>query len=112
LGLLDPKVTESLIVCVDRATRLIKAQQGARKEHVGVARLHSTVEFVAKVVQAIETLTDTLFQRPPLISVVKSQLRIRTIYKSKLLEYDAEWHLVVFWVSYEAGTLVLRVPWP
>jgi tRNA U55 pseudouridine synthase TruB len=35
LGLLDPKVTKSLIVCVDRATRLVKAQQGAGKEYVG-----------------------------------------------------------------------------
>ena len=28
-GTLDPKVTGSLIVCVDRATRLVKSQQGA-----------------------------------------------------------------------------------
>jgi H/ACA ribonucleoprotein complex subunit 4 len=31
-GTLDPKVTGSLIVCIDRATRLVKAQQGAGKE--------------------------------------------------------------------------------
>ncbi len=30
-GTLDPKVTGSLIVCVDRATRLVKSQQGAGK---------------------------------------------------------------------------------
>ena len=40
--------------------------------------------------QAVETLQGALFQRPPLISAVKRQLRIRTIYDSKLLEYDAE----------------------
>ena len=105
-GTLDPKVTGSLIVCVDRATRLVKAQQGAGKEYVCVARLHSAVESVAKIAQAIETLTGALFQRPPLISAVKRQLRIRTIYESKLLEYDAERHLVVFWVSCEAGTYI------
>ena len=38
-------------------------------------------------------LTGALFQRPPLISAVKRQLRIRTIYESKLIEYDAERHL-------------------
>ena len=43
--------------------------------------------------QTIETLTGALFQRPPLISAVKRQLRIRTIYESKLLEYDSERHL-------------------
>lgn len=31
----------------------------------------------AKVARAIETLTGALFQRPPLISAVKRQLRIR-----------------------------------
>ncbi|KAH9288737.1 hypothetical protein KI387_032854 [Taxus chinensis] len=105
-GTLDPKVTGSLIVCVERATRLVKAQQGAGKEYVCVARLHSAVPDVAKVARALETLTGALFQRPPLISAVKRQLRIRTIYESKLLEYDAERHLVVFWVSCEAGTYI------
>jgi H/ACA ribonucleoprotein complex subunit 4 len=37
---------------------------------------------------------------------VKRQLRVRTIYESKLLEYDEERHLVVFWVSCEAGTYI------
>lgn len=40
--------------------------------------------------QAIETLTGALFQRPPLIAAVKRQLRVRTIYESKLVEYDPE----------------------
>ncbi|KAL2629585.1 hypothetical protein R1flu_014271 [Riccia fluitans] len=105
-GTLDPKVTGSLIVCVDRATRLVKAQQGAGKEYVCVCRLHSAVDNIGKVARAIETLTGALFQRPPLISAVKRQLRIRTIYESKLLEYDAERNLVVFWVSCEAGTYI------
>lgn len=34
-----------------------------------------------------------LFQRPPLISAVKRQLRVRTIYESKLLEFDSTRHL-------------------
>ncbi|GKA96199.1 H/ACA ribonucleoprotein complex subunit 4 [Tanacetum coccineum] len=105
-GTLDPKVTGNLIVCIDRATRLVKSQQGAGKEYVCVARLHSDVPDVAKVARALETLTGAVFQRPPLISAVKRQLRIRTIYESKMLEYDAEKHLVVFWISCEAGTYV------
>lgn len=39
-GTLDPKVTGCLIVCIDRATRLVKSQQGAGKEYVAVLRLH------------------------------------------------------------------------
>lgn len=42
-GTLDPKVTGCLIVCIDRATRLVKAQQSAGKEYVGLARFHRSV---------------------------------------------------------------------
>ncbi|KAG5015992.1 hypothetical protein AAZX31_08G175000 [Glycine max] len=105
-GTLDPKVTGNLIVCIDRATRLVKSQQGAGKEYVCIARLHSAVPDISKVSRALETLTGAVFQRPPLISAVKRQLRIRTIYESKLLEYDPDRHLVVFWISCEAGTYV------
>lgn len=99
-------MTGNLIVCIDRATRLVKSQQGAGKEYVCVARLHDKVPDVAKVARALEALTGAVFQRPPLISAVKRQLRIRTIYESKLLEYDVDRHLVVFWISCEAGTYV------
>ena len=51
-GTLDPKVTGCLIVCVQRATRLVKSQQGAGKEYVGVIRLHGPVESEAKVARA------------------------------------------------------------
>lgn len=79
--------------------------------------------------QALETLTGALFQRPPLIAAVKRQLRVRTIYESKLVEYDPERRLGeyqnqnhpwtrgcdsdsllppagIFWVSCEAGTYI------
>ncbi|CAO1633967.1 unnamed protein product [Parajaminaea phylloscopi] len=105
-GTLDPKVTGCLIVCIDRATRLVKSQQGAGKEYVAVLRLHDSLADVKKLPAAIETMTGALFQRPPLISAVKRQLRIRTIYESKLLEFDNKRHLAVFWVSCEAGTYI------
>jgi H/ACA ribonucleoprotein complex subunit 4 len=54
----------------------------------------------------LKKLTGAVYQRPPLISAVKRQLRIRTIYKSKVIEYDDERHLGVFWISCEAGTYV------
>ncbi|KAJ3153795.1 centromere/microtubule-binding protein cbf5 [Geranomyces michiganensis] len=105
-GTLDPKVTGCLIVCIDRATRLVKSQQGAGKEYVAVLRLHDAIESERKLAQALETLTGALFQRPPLISAVKRQLRIRTIHELKLVEFDNDRHLGVFWVSCEAGTYI------
>uniref|UniRef100_A0AAQ4NV45 H/ACA ribonucleoprotein complex subunit DKC1 n=1 Tax=Gasterosteus aculeatus aculeatus TaxID=481459 RepID=A0AAQ4NV45_GASAC len=89
-GTLDPKVTGCLIVCVDRATRLVKSQQSAGKEYVGIVRLHNAIENEHTLARALETLTGALFQRPPLIAAVKRQLRVRTVYESKLIEYDPE----------------------
>ncbi|KAH0522339.1 hypothetical protein TsFJ059_006200 [Trichoderma semiorbis] len=106
-GTLDPKVTGCLIVCIDRATRLVKSQQGAGKEYVAIIRLHDKLPGgEAQFARALETLTGALFQRPPLISAVKRQLRIRTIHESKLIEFDNDRHLGVFWVSCEAGTYI------
>ncbi|EDW60628.1 H/ACA ribonucleoprotein complex subunit 4 [Drosophila virilis] len=105
-GTLDPKVTGCLIVCIDRATRLVKSQQSAGKEYVAIFKLHGPVESVAKVRQGLEKLRGALFQRPPLISAVKRQLRVRTVYDSKLLDYDETRNMGVFWVSCEAGSYI------
>ena len=105
-GTLDPKVTGCLIVCIDRATRLVKSQQAAGKEYVAILKLHSPFNDTQKVEEALATLTGALFQRPPLISAVKRQLRVRSIYKSKLYEFDAEKGMAVFWVSCQAGTYI------
>ena len=106
-GTLDPKVTGCLIVCIDRATRLVKSQQGAGKEYVAIMRLHGKIEGgEATVRAALDKLTGALFQRPPLIAAVKRQLRIRSIYSSKLVEFDNDKQLAIFHVSCEAGTYI------
>ncbi|XP_041051651.1 H/ACA ribonucleoprotein complex subunit DKC1 [Carcharodon carcharias] len=105
-GTLDPKVTGCLIVCIERATRLVKSQQSAGKEYVGIVRLHNAIESEHQLSRGLEMLTGALFQRPPLIAAVKRQLRVRTIYDSKLIEYDPERRLGIFWVSCEAGTYI------
>ncbi|KAL0808477.1 hypothetical protein ABMA28_012930 [Loxostege sticticalis] len=105
-GTLDPKVTGCLIVCIDRATRLVKSQQNAGKEYVAVFSLHSAVESIKNVTQGLEKLRGALFQRPPLISAVKRQLRVRSVYDSKLLDFDQERNIGVFWVSCEAGSYI------
>lgn len=105
-GTLDPKVTGSLVVCISRATRLVKSQQTSGKEYVAIVRLHDALANDDKMAKAIELLTGALLQRPPVISSVKRRLRVRTIYESKLIEFDNERHLGVFWVSCEAGTYI------
>lgn len=87
-------------MCISRATRLVKSQQSAGKEYVCVFRLHSAPgaqsSLIAEgsdgemglVARALEKQRGALFQRPPLISAVKRQLRVRTVFENKLLEYD------------------------
>lgn len=104
-GTLDPKVTGCLIVCIGRTTRLAKSQQGAGKEYVAIFRLHNEAT-ERKVRQGLEQMTGALFQRPPLISAVKRQLRIRTVYENKLIEFNPKRNMGIFWVSCEAGTYV------
>ncbi|KYK67913.1 rRNA pseudouridine synthase, partial [Toxoplasma gondii TgCatPRC2] len=88
------------------ATRLVKSQQSAGKEYVCIIRFHAKPESKAKVARALETLTGALFQRPPVVAAVKRQLRIRTIYASRLLDYDEQRHMAVFWAKCEAGTYI------
>ena len=73
-GTLDPKVTGCLIVCLNRATRLVKAQQSAGKEYVAIVKLHGPIESEVSLERALEKLQGTVFQRPPLISAVKKVL--------------------------------------
>lgn len=106
-GTLDPKVTGCLIVCIDRATRLVKAQQGAGKEYVCIMKLHGKLPGgQEQMTKTLEMMTGALFQRPPLLAAVKRQLRVRTIYESKLIEFDNERGLCAFWTSCEAGTYI------
>jgi H/ACA ribonucleoprotein complex subunit 4 len=69
-------------------------------------RLHGAIDNELKLKNVLNILTGSLFQKPPEISAVKRELRIRTIYESDLLTFDAEKRIGVFRVSCEAGTYV------
>jgi H/ACA ribonucleoprotein complex subunit 4 len=105
-GTLDPKVTGCLIICINRATRLAKSQQGAGKEYVAVLKLHDAIQSEVQLKEALKLLNGPVFQKPPAVAAVKRQLRIRNIYESKLLEFNEEKNLAILWVSVEAGTYV------
>ncbi|KAF6148935.1 hypothetical protein GIB67_028772 [Kingdonia uniflora] len=106
---LDLKVTGNLIFCIDIATRLVNSQLKGLRKSVCIARLHSAVPGVAKVSRMLEMFTGVVFQRPLLIYVVMRQFQIRTIYESNLMEYDADKHVVVFWILCEVDTYVMTL---
>jgi len=71
-----------------------------------VIKFHQKLESKKLFKKALEKLTGPVFQRPPLISAVKRELRVRTIYESQIFDYDEEKDMGIFWVSCEAGTYV------
>lgn len=73
---------------------------------MGIVRLHGDIESEVKLAKALTSLTGAVFQLPPAISAVKRELRVRTIYESKLYEYDPEKRLGIIWISCQAGTYV------
>lgn len=105
-GTLDPQVTGCLIVCLERATRLAKSQQSAGKEYIGIVRLHGQIDGEGALNKALSELKGSVFQKPPEKSNVKRELRIRTIYDTKLYDYDKNTGLAIIWMSCEAGTYV------
>lgn len=69
-------------------------------------KFHDPISDVKVVENCLEQLRGACFQRPPLISSVKRELRVRSIYQYKLFEFDKEKNMAIFWISCEAGTYV------
>lgn len=56
---------------------------------MAIVRLHDMLEGGKQQLEkVIHQLTGAVFQKPPAISAVKKELRIRTIYESKLFEFN------------------------
>jgi H/ACA ribonucleoprotein complex subunit 4 len=69
-------------------------------------KLHSDIP-EKQVKKVLEEFQGTLYQRPPVRSSVKRQLRIRTIYYNDFLEMDKR--NVLFRVGCEAGTYIRKL---
>jgi H/ACA ribonucleoprotein complex subunit 4 len=105
-GTLDPKVTGILPIGLLDATKVIQALLLSGKEYICVTRLHKqTPEQQVKTV--LEEFQGTIYQRPPLRSSVKRQLRTRKIYYIDLLEIQDK--NILFKVGCEAGTYIRKL---
>jgi len=85
---------------------VIQALLLAGKEYVCVMRLHSDIP-ENKVTKVLDEFQGPLYQRPPVRSSVKRQLRTRAIYYNKFLEMDER--NVLFRVGCEAGTYIRKL---
>jgi H/ACA ribonucleoprotein complex subunit 4 len=105
-GTLDPKVTGILPVALAEATKTVQAVLVSGKEYVCVMRLHGATS-EDKVRSVLDEFVGTIYQRPPVRSSVKRQIRTRKIYYLDFLEiFDRN---VLFQVGCEAGTYIRKL---
>jgi len=99
-------VTGVLPITLAEATRVVQALLYSGKEYVCVMKLHGDVgtEQVEKVLGEFE---DVIYQRPPLRSSVKRQLRTRRIYYLDFLEMEGR--NVLLKVGCEGGTYIRKL---
>jgi H/ACA ribonucleoprotein complex subunit 4 len=99
-------VTGVLPITLEEATKVVQALLYSGKEYVCVMKLHGEMgsEQVKRVLGEFE---DMIYQRPPLRSSVKRQLRTRRIYYLNFLEMEGR--NVLFKVGCEGGTYIRKL---
>lgn len=105
-GTLDPKVTGVLPIALGESTRITKILLSANKEYVALMKIHDDVSD-SKIKEILIYFQGEIYQKPPLKSSVKRQLRKKTIYQIKLLEIENR--TVLFRVRCEAGTYIRKL---
>jgi H/ACA ribonucleoprotein complex subunit 4 len=105
-GTLDPRVTGVLPVLIEEATKLVKVLQGSDKEYIALMHLHGSVE-EEEILRVLNMFVGRIYQRPPLKSAVKKQVRVREIYGIEVLEIDGR--DVLFRIKTEAGTYIRKL---
>ncbi len=99
-------MTGVLPVALGDSTKIVQALLYSGKEYVCVMRLHGdTPEDKTRAV--LREFEDVIYQRPPLRSSVKRQLRTRRIYYIDLLEINGR--NVLFTVGCEGGTYIRKL---
>jgi H/ACA ribonucleoprotein complex subunit 4 len=105
-GTLDPKVTGVLPVTLEDSTKIVQALLHSGKEYVCVMKLHGDAE-ETRVKSVLSEFENQIYQRPPLRSSVKRQLRIRRIYYIDFWEKDDR--NVLFRAGCEGGTYIRKL---
>ena len=105
-GTLDPMVTGVLPVTLEDSTKIVQTFLYSGKEYICVMKLHGDVE-ESQVRKVLAEFEDEIYQRPPLRSSVKRQIRTRRIYYNEFLEKDGR--NVLFRVGCEGGTYIRKL---
>ncbi len=105
-GTLDPKVTGVLPIMLQDATKVIGGLVDVSKEYVCALHLHKEIP-EKKIFEIFREFTGIIYQRPPVKSAVKRQIRKREIYYIDFLERSGK--DVLFKVGCQAGTYIRKL---
>ena len=105
-GTLDPKVSGVLPIAVAEGTKVLMALSRSDKVYVAVAKFHGDVD-AERLRAVLQEFQGVIYQRPPLRSAVKRQLRTRHVYSLELLELDGRYAVIKMHV--EAGTYARKI---
>lgn len=105
-GTLDPRVTGVLPVSLGESTKIIQAFSPPVKEYICLMRLHEKTN-AAKIRAVFEEFKGEIYQKPPVKSAVKRQLRTKRISCLHILEIQER--DVLFKVECEAGTYIRKL---
>lgn len=105
-GTLDPGVSGTLVIMLNKSTKLTETLLKSKKEYVALIYLHSDVS-EEKIRQVCNEFVGKIKQLPPLHSAVARQEREREIYYIEILEINGR--NVLMRVGCEAGTYIRRL---
>ncbi|MEM0483490.1 MAG: RNA-guided pseudouridylation complex pseudouridine synthase subunit Cbf5 [Pyrobaculum sp.] len=105
-GTLDPKVSGVLPIAIAEGTKVLMALSRSDKVYVAVAKFHGDVD-EDKLRAVLQEFQGVIYQKPPLRSAVKRQLRTRSVYSLDLLELDGRYAVIKMHV--EAGTYARKI---
>ena len=105
-GTLDPGVSGVLPVALEESTKALQAISHSDKEYIAVMKLHEDVE-LSKLEEIIKMFIGPIYQKPPLRSAVKRQLRIKHIYDLEIIEKRGKY--VILRMHVESGTYARKL---
>jgi len=105
-GTLDPRVSGVLPIALEASTKVLSALFDSGKEYVCVMRVHEPLP-TEKVIKTIRKFQGEIYQRPPVKSAVKRQVRKRKIYYIEVEETSE--NRVLMKIGCEAGTYIRKL---
>jgi len=99
-------VTGVLPIALGDSTKIVQALLHSGKEYVCIMKLHGEAK-KERIKELMIEFEDQIYQKPPLRSAVKRQLRTRRIFFIDFIEKDGR--NVLFRVGCEAGTYIRKL---